>query len=59
MSSSRKLIVQFTVYLPITLIRDGKLIKENLIEINRDSLWLRNQLFAIGIRKIEDVLFAE
>lgn len=47
------------VYLPITLISDGKLIKENLEEINQDDHWLRNQLLAHGISKIENVLFAE
>ncbi|WP_408008780.1 DUF421 domain-containing protein [Pseudalkalibacillus sp. A8] len=47
------------VYLPITLIRDGELIKANLKEINKDDQWLRNQLLPIGISRIEDVLFAE
>ncbi|MGP4081321.1 YetF domain-containing protein [Pseudalkalibacillus sp. R45] len=47
------------VYLPITLIRDGELIKANLKEINKDDEWLRNQLLANGVSKIEDVLFAE
>ncbi|MCQ6277184.1 DUF421 domain-containing protein [Bacillus sp. V3B] len=47
------------VYLPITLIRDGALIKKNLEEINKDDHWLSNQLLANGISKIEDVLFAE
>jgi uncharacterized membrane protein YcaP (DUF421 family) len=47
------------VYLPITLIKDGELIKENLEEINKDDHWLTNQLIAKGISKIEDVLFAE
>jgi uncharacterized membrane protein YcaP (DUF421 family) len=47
------------VYLPLTLIRDGELIKENIEEINKDDQWLRNQLLVKGISKIEDVLFAE
>ncbi|WP_157087741.1 DUF421 domain-containing protein [Oceanobacillus damuensis] len=47
------------VYLPITLIKDGVLIRENLDEINKDDPWLINQLAANGISKIEDALFAE
>ncbi|WP_261131368.1 DUF421 domain-containing protein [Bacillus sp. Marseille-Q3570] len=47
------------VYLPITLIRDGELIKANLKEMNKDDEWLRNQLSSNGISKVEDVLFAE
>lgn len=46
-------------YLPITLIRDGKLIHENLSEINKDQQWLTNELLANGIDKIDDVVFAE
>jgi len=47
------------VYLPITLIRDGELIKENLEEINKGCDRLKNQLLANGVNRIEDVLFAE
>jgi len=47
------------VYLPITLIKDGELIKENLAEINKDDHWLSNQLLTNGISEIKDVLFAE
>ncbi|TYS59616.1 DUF421 domain-containing protein [Sutcliffiella horikoshii] len=47
------------VYLPVALIRDGVLIKEHLIEINKDQQWLKNQLLTYSINKIEDVLFAE
>ncbi|CAM3874465.1 DUF421 domain-containing protein [Aeromicrobium ponti] len=47
------------VYLPITLISDGKIINENLEEINKDNIWLNNQLLAQGIHKIEDVFLAE
>ncbi|MDY7042979.1 MAG: DUF421 domain-containing protein [Bacillota bacterium] len=49
----------FTIYLPITLISDGKLIKENLEEINKDIHWLNDQLLSKGIDKFENVLFAE
>ncbi|MFC4024384.1 DUF421 domain-containing protein [Oceanobacillus longus] len=48
-----------TVYLPITLIKDRELIIENLNEINKDIAWLKHELLAKGINKMEDVLFAE
>lgn len=47
------------VYLPITLVRDGEIMKENLQEINKDIQWLKKQLLAIGVSQIEHVLFAE
>ncbi|HZH58253.1 MAG TPA: DUF421 domain-containing protein [Metabacillus sp.] len=47
------------VYLSITLIKDGILIKEHLKEINKDEQWLKNQLLTHSIYNIEDVLFAE
>ena len=47
------------VYLPITLIRDGELIQENLQEIDKDIHWLKNQLQANGVNLIENVLLAE
>ncbi|MGX4671091.1 DUF421 domain-containing protein [Cerasibacillus sp. JNUCC 74] len=47
------------VYLPITLIKDGVLIKEHLKEINKDDQWLKNQLLDHNISKMKDVLFAE
>jgi uncharacterized membrane protein YcaP (DUF421 family) len=47
------------VYLPFTLIRDGRLIKENLSEIHKDEQWLDGQLHMHGFTRLEDVLFAE
>ncbi|OPJ55415.1 YetF domain-containing protein [Alkalithermobacter paradoxus] len=47
------------VYLPITLIRDGSLVKENLEELGKDIHWLIKQLSSNNISKIEDVLLAE
>lgn len=47
------------IYLPFTLIRDGRLIKENLNEINKDDQWLDEQLHMHGFSKSEEVLFAE
>lgn len=48
-----------SVYLPITLIRDGQLIEENLWEIAKDQQWLKSYLLTKGIENISDVLFAE
>ncbi|MCP3027042.1 DUF421 domain-containing protein [Halobacillus sp. A5] len=47
------------VYLPVTLIKDGEVIEENLAEINQDRAWLNGQLKANGMRKVENVLLAE
>ncbi|MFG6146838.1 YetF domain-containing protein [Halobacillus sp. B23F22_1] len=47
------------VYLPITLIKDGELLEENLAEINQNREWLNGQLRANGMRRVEDVLLAE
>ncbi|WP_158735008.1 DUF421 domain-containing protein [Alteribacillus sp. YIM 98480] len=48
-----------SVYLPVTLIRDGELLHANLQEIEKDKEWLKNQLERQGIANIETVLFAE
>lgn len=48
-----------SVYLPVTLIRDGKLLYANLQEIKRDKEWLKNELERQGAANIESVLFAE
>ncbi|WP_018931927.1 YetF domain-containing protein [Gracilibacillus lacisalsi] len=47
------------IYLPITVIKDGEILKEHLTEINKDVPWLQNQLLAHNISRVEDVLFAE
>lgn len=47
------------VFVPVTLIRDRQLIKENLKELGKDQQWLKDQLSTYGVNKIEDVLFAE
>ncbi|WP_208592036.1 DUF421 domain-containing protein [Gracilibacillus suaedae] len=47
------------VYLPVTLIKDGEIIKEHLKELNKDEQWLQSQLLAHNISKTEDALFAE
>src|SRR5690606_16739271 len=40
-----------TVYLPVTIIRDGKLIKESLRELDKDEVWLYRQLDIKGIER--------
>ncbi|PPA69329.1 DUF421 domain-containing protein [Jeotgalibacillus proteolyticus] len=47
------------VYLPMTLIKDRKLDKENLAELKKDVHWLTKELKAKGIFSIEEVLLAE
>ncbi|WP_101841952.1 DUF421 domain-containing protein [Halobacillus sp. Marseille-P3879] len=47
------------VYLPVTLIKDGELIWENLEEINKERDWLKRELTSHGVSRIEDVLLAE
>ena len=44
--------------IPIELIMDGKIIKENLIKINLDQKWLQKQLAKAGIEKETDVFYA-
>lgn len=44
--------------LPITLIIDGQVIKNNLKKVDLDMIWLQNELGKYGIRNIKDVLFA-
>ncbi|MDF4741048.1 DUF421 domain-containing protein, partial [Vibrio parahaemolyticus] len=47
------------VYLPISLISDGKVVKDNLREAGFDEGWLYKQIKKKGITKFEDVLYAE
>ena len=47
------------VYLPISLISDGKVVKDNLREAGFDERWLYKQIKQKGITKFEDVLYAE
>lgn len=47
------------VYLPISLISDGKVVKDNLREAGFDEGWLYKQIKQKGITKFEDVLYAE
>ncbi len=47
------------VYLPITFIMDGEIIWDNIEEMGFDKQWLEKEIKALGINKIEDVLYAE
>lgn len=44
--------------LPITLIIDGQVIKENLKKVDLDIVWLQNELGKYGIKNVKDVFFA-
>lgn len=45
--------------LPITLIIDGEVVRDNLIELGYDEKWLKDQLALQSISKYKDVLYAE
>jgi uncharacterized membrane protein YcaP (DUF421 family) len=47
------------INLPMALISDGEIIKDNLKEAGVDEKWLRGQLQVHGVNRIEDCLFAE
>ncbi len=47
------------VYLPVNLILDGDIIENNLQSIGFDEVWLREQVSNLGIKRIEDVFYAE
>jgi uncharacterized membrane protein YcaP (DUF421 family) len=46
-------------YLPTELIVDGKIVKNNLRELNLSEEWLNQQLLLQGVHKLDDVFFAE
>jgi uncharacterized membrane protein YcaP (DUF421 family) len=48
-----------SVYVPITLIRDGELLIDELRELGKDEQWLNEQLRAHGVSSYQDVLIAE
>ena len=48
-----------SVTLPVTLINDGEIIKDNLAEIKRDRNWLEQQIKQQNIQSIKDVFYAE
>ncbi|MED4970189.1 DUF421 domain-containing protein [Parageobacillus toebii] len=48
-----------SVYVPITLIRDGELLIDELRELGKDEEWLRRVLRAYGVASYQEVLIAE
>lgn len=47
------------VFLPATLVSDGKVLLDNLQECGLDMPWLDNQLRLQGVQNINDVFYAE
>ena len=43
------------VYVPVTLIRDGKVLKDELQDIGFDEIWLKKQLASHNISKYKEV----
>ncbi|ASK63409.1 hypothetical protein CFK37_15200 [Virgibacillus phasianinus] len=48
-----------TVHVPVTLIRDGELLPDELVDMNQNKEWLMNQLKMQGIDNYQDVFLAE
>lgn len=48
-----------TVYLPVTLILDGEIMARNLKAVGFNKKWLEKQIHAQGVKKIEEVFYAE
>ncbi|WP_099158228.1 DUF421 domain-containing protein [Virgibacillus ndiopensis] len=48
-----------SVHVPVTLIRDGELLSDELVEIDRNEEWLMNQLKAQGVEDCRNVFLAE
>lgn len=46
-------------YVPVTLIRDGKVLWDELKDLNFNEYWLKNQLLSQNISNYEDVFLAE
>jgi len=45
--------------MPINIIKDGAIIKENLSQVNMEEAWLKEQLKMKNIQSIEDVFLAQ
>lgn len=45
--------------LPVSLILDGIVIKNNLASIQKDESWLLNEIRQKGAKTVEEVLYAE
>ncbi|WP_027409046.1 YetF domain-containing protein [Anoxybacteroides tepidamans] len=49
----------YAVHIPTTIIRDGKVLLDELRELGKDKAWLDHELRARGITDYKDVLIAE
>lgn len=47
------------VYLPVTIISDGKVLMDNLKDAGLDLAWLDEQLKSQGVKSINEVFYAE
>jgi uncharacterized membrane protein YcaP (DUF421 family) len=47
------------VYIPVTLIRDGELLMDELMELGRSEKWLLLQLQNHGVKDVKSVFIAE
>ena len=45
--------------IPREVISDGKIMKANLKELNKDEEWLKNELIKNNIKSAKDVFYAE
>nr|WP_280956785.1 DUF421 domain-containing protein [Acetohalobium arabaticum] len=52
-------LTQQDVHMPIALISDGQVLKENLRKCGLDKEWLEEELFNQGIHSFQDVIHAE
>ncbi len=48
-----------SVYLPVTFILDGEIIKDNLKDAGFDETWLITQINSQGVSKAKDVMYAD
>ncbi|MFC0559789.1 DUF421 domain-containing protein [Halalkalibacter alkalisediminis] len=48
-----------SVEFPVLLILDGEIIPEGLVKLDKETAWLKNELFHLGIPGPSDVLYAE
>ncbi|WP_102348460.1 DUF421 domain-containing protein [Bacillus sp. Marseille-P3661] len=48
-----------SVYVPVTLIRDGELLRDEIADLGFDEAWLDHQLAAQGISDYKEVFLAE
>lgn len=48
-----------TVYVPVTIIRDGKVLKDELKSLGFDEIWLKKQLSSHKVSDEQDVFIAE